>query len=204
MNPVKPWNLTLSEKVEDGITIKYCFKCWGETTAVPGTTGTSNLPSASYDNLSIRLIRNCKTHIQNVTNMANGILAPIHPGSYTHLSVKMSEMYNFIDEYDCGEVTCGLFEVDCTTAYAPEHVTMSTAHPDFTITAYVNVYKGYNYTACVKCSSISQTVTYNNFRFNVRGYGWVGQLEQADSVLPNQLLKKNGTVNSTTGATNDW
>jgi len=81
INSVKPWDLWLSANVEDGITIKYCFKCWGETTAVPGTTGTSNLPSAVYDNLSIRMIRNCRTHIQNVTTMANGILAPIHPGS---------------------------------------------------------------------------------------------------------------------------
>ena len=88
------------------------------------------------------------------------------------MHVKMSEMYVFIDEYDCGEVTCALYKEDCTTSYAPEHVKMSTAHPDFTITAHVDVYKGYNYTACVKCKSMSQEVTYNNFTFNVRGYGW--------------------------------
>ena len=84
-----------------------------------------------------------------------GILAPINVGAYPTLSVKMSEMYVFIDEYDCGQVTCGLYQTDCATAYMPEHISMSTVHPDFTITADVSVYKGYNYTACVKCSSKS-------------------------------------------------
>ena len=120
MNTVAPWNLTLAADVESGITMKYCFKCWGETTAVPDTSGTSNLPTAFYDNLSMRMIRNCKTHIQNVTTpwakemnamlpVTVGILAPINVGSYPTMSVKMSEMYVFIDEYDCGKVTCGLY-----------------------------------------------------------------------------------------------
>jgi hypothetical protein len=59
MKTVKPWNLTLSAAVEDGITIKYCFKCFGDMSIVA--------PTASYDNLSIRMVRNCATHIQNLT-----------------------------------------------------------------------------------------------------------------------------------------
>jgi hypothetical protein len=88
------------------------------------------------------------------------------------MDIKMNEIWNFIDEYDCGEVTCAMYQPDCTSAFSEDEISMSTVHPDFTITANVSVYNGYNYTACVKCSSRSQTVTYNNFTMNVRGYGW--------------------------------
>ena len=152
--------------VEDGITIDYCYKCVGDTSIVH--------PSAQYDNLQFRQIRNCKTHIQAVPNQLSGIVAPIYPGQINNIQTNMSSFFNFIDESDCGIVTCKLLENDCTTLFSQRNVSMSNVHPDFTITAESNVYRGYNYSTCIKCSSISQTVTYSNFTMNVRGYGWIG------------------------------
>jgi len=121
------------------------------------------------------MIRNCATHIQNVTTtQPTSIVAPIRPADNYNLTVKMSEFWNFIDESDCGNVTCGLYESDCTTVFNQRNVSISTSHPEFTISAAVWVYDDYNYTTCIKCASKSQTVTAPNFTIEARGYGWIG------------------------------
>jgi len=147
MNTVKPWNLTVNAAVEDGVTVKYCFKCTGDL-AIAAT------PTAYFDNVQVRLIRNCKTHIQLVTNPLSGIVAPIR-ANVNSVDITMSSFFNFIDEYDCGTVTCGLYENDCTTLFTSRNVSMSPTWPDYAITPLYNVYLGYNYTTCIKCASVS-------------------------------------------------
>jgi len=144
------WPISVKGYIEDGITIKYCYKCFGDTTIVH--------PTKTYDNLQVRMIRNCATHIQNVTTgvRPTGILAPNYPTYDYNISVNMTELWTFIDESDCGKVTCGLYESDCSTVFNKRNVTVSTVHPFFTISAAARVYEDYSYSnLCIKCASKS-------------------------------------------------
>jgi len=42
----KPWKIVMNPNVEDGITINYCFKCFGDTSIIH--------PSAQFDNIEVR------------------------------------------------------------------------------------------------------------------------------------------------------
>ena len=55
MGQARPWPLTAYRSAEDGYTVDFCIKCHGDLSIVS--------PSAQVDELSIRYIRNCKTHI---------------------------------------------------------------------------------------------------------------------------------------------
>jgi len=155
-----PWGVTAKRDTEVGWAIKrFCYKCVG--------LAQSGFSRTNFVNYSVRQVRNCATHMPNAASQP-GTQILDYSATTTTKVIPITDIFSsFIDEADCGTVTCVLRYAGCVTAFSNANVVIGGS---FDITIKRNVVAGHGqFDICVHCSStnalnsVTTVATYDNW-----------------------------------------